>query len=466
LSIDNNSLGLYEEPQRAPTPEYVSPQSVTAELGHEAEYSLHLENEITAEWASKKVGPLKRKTSKEVIEEAWKSNKDYLAALNCAPTPGLPSNFDDGLEDALDWGSDEELKYASPSFYTFNSNTSTVLVPSLSKGKRTLYNMSLVPEVSKLYKVNFGALNNLECKHEILLLQCAECRRKVSSMWLLDSGASAHFTNTLSDFIEYQPANKSDRQAVRTAANTIWVEGEGTVLLRHYLNGNLVTTRINPVLYIPQMNTQLLSMGEFLQQGLQLKGNSHRITLTHKNKLFVHFKPLIIGQTLYWLDALTTTVEARFSETIYKIDYDLMHRRLGHPSKEVLRQAKDHTKGFPEGISIPTTSKVCPGCAQGKMPAAIHPPSQTRATEAFKRIHSDLKSFPDPSYHKYKYFIDFLDDYTSFMWIQLLHDKALAIIALKQWLALIGNQYSTTINVMITPGRTLTQQLGLRGLRV
>ena len=46
-----------------------------------------------------------------------------------------------------------------------------------------------------------------------------------------------------------------------------------------------------------------------------------------------------------------------------------MHCRLGHPSKEVLRHAIDNIKGFPQGIKIPTTSDVCPGCAQGKMPA-------------------------------------------------------------------------------------------------
>ena len=61
------------------------------------------------------------------------------------------------------------------------------------------------------------------------------------------------------------------------------------------------------------------------------------------------------------------------------------------------------------------------------------------------RIHSDLKSFPEPSYHKYKYFIVFLDDYTSFAWVTLLRDKASAITALKQWLALIKNQYDSTI---------------------
>ena len=106
-------------------------------------------------------------------------------------------------------------------------------------------------------------------------------------------------------------------------------------------------------------------------------------------------------------------------------------------TKEVLQQAINNTMGFPDGIKIPTTSGVCPGFAQGKMPATLHPPSVTRATETFKQIHSDLKSFPIPSYHKYKYFIVFLDDYTSHVWVTLLHDKASAITALKQWLALI-----------------------------
>jgi Integrase core domain len=48
------------------------------------------------------------------------------------------------------------------------------------------------------------------------------------------------------------------------------------------------------------------------------------------------------------------------------------------------------------------------------MPASSHPPSATRAKAAFERIHSDLKSFPVESYHKYKYFLSFLDDFSSF----------------------------------------------------
>jgi hypothetical protein len=185
------------------------------------------------------------------------------------------------------------------------------------------------------------------------------------------------------------------------------------------------------------MSTRLLSMGAFLQQGMRVMGNAHHITLYHQIQSYVQCKPIMNGHPLYWLDAQSTPVEAQSAEMplIYKVDYDLMHRRLGHPSKEVLRHAKDHTKGFPDGIKIPANSGLCPGCAQGKMPAASHPPSDTRAIAPFQRIHSDLKSFPIPSYHKYKYFIVFLDDYTSYAWISLLRDKASAINALKQWVA-------------------------------
>jgi transposase InsO family protein len=49
------------------------------------------------------------------------------------------------------------------------------------------------------------------------------------------------------------------------------------------------------------------------------------------------------------------------------------------------------------------------------------------------------------SYHKYKYFINFIDDYTSYVWVVLLHKKSAAITALKQFIALVKTQYSADI---------------------
>ncbi len=79
-------------------------------------------------------------------------------------------------------------------------------------------------------------------------------------------------------------------------------------------------------------------MGDFLQQGMSVMGNKRHVTLLHKIQPFIQCKPIVPGHTLYWLEASTTNIEAQFlqSPTIYKVDYDLMHRRLGHPSKDVL----------------------------------------------------------------------------------------------------------------------------------
>ena len=49
---------------------------------------------------------LKCKSSNEVVEEIWQCNQDFLARRNRTPTLELPPNFNDDLEDALEWGSD------------------------------------------------------------------------------------------------------------------------------------------------------------------------------------------------------------------------------------------------------------------------------------------------------------------------------------------------------------------------
>jgi transposase InsO family protein len=48
-------------------------------------------------------------------------------------------------------------------------------------------------------------------------------------------------------------------------------------------------------------------------------------------------------------------------------------------------------------------------------------------------------------YHKYKYFINFIDDFTSYAWVVLLCEKLAAITALKQFIVLVKTQYGVDI---------------------
>ena len=81
------------------------------------------------------------------------------------------------------------------------------------------------------------------------------------------------------------------------------------------------------------------------------------------------------------------------------------------------------------------------------------PPSDTRATKIFDKIHMDLKSFPVQSYHKYNYMIVFLDNYSLYGWITLLRQKSDADAAVRQFLAAAHTQYNCSIKeVMIDAG--------------
>jgi len=64
-------------------------------------------------------------------------------------------------------------------------------------------------------------------------------------MWLLDSGASAHFTFNFDMFVKYQPYVKPRHS--QTAYGLAPVLGEGTMLL--WFNGNVV--QLSPTIYMP-----------------------------------------------------------------------------------------------------------------------------------------------------------------------------------------------------------------------
>jgi transposase InsO family protein len=176
-------------------------------------------------------------------------------------------------------------------------------------------------------------------------------------------------------------------------------------------------------------------------------------------------EPCFVGEceSLYWLKTEklnTIDVHAVFTE-----DYDLMHHHLGHPSTKVLCHAKNCTASFP-AIKFPSKTPLCPGCALRKMANTSFPPSKNQTKEPLIHIHSDIKSFPIESYHHHKYFISFVDDYTSFAWITLLCTKSSAINALHKFLAMIKTQFGVTIKEwMSDAGREYKSDAFLKVLR-
>jgi len=147
------------------------------------------------------------------------------------------------------------------------------------------------------------------------------------------------------------------------------------VLLKHKVNGRTVKTHLKHVLHVPQITTRLLSMGQFLLQGMRISGDALSISLLHKSTNIIICKPLYTGSSIFVLEATPVQLDKSML-VIYKADYELMHKRLGHTSKDVLTNAPNCVKGFPKDLEVPSNLPVCPGCAQGKMPASAHPSSE------------------------------------------------------------------------------------------
>jgi hypothetical protein len=101
-------------------------------------------------------------------------------------------------------------------------------------------------------------MSDFVCEHGNSFALCSKCKGKMvgkmGPLWLMDSGVSTHFTSDINDFIEYMPLPPKERSPVKTAAHTIYVEGCGTVLLKHKVHNTTVTTRLHPVLYIPKLS--------------------------------------------------------------------------------------------------------------------------------------------------------------------------------------------------------------------
>ena len=265
-------------------------------------------------------------------------------------------------------------------------------------------------------------------------------RKDEDNIWLLESGASAHFTFNFDAFIKYQSYAKPHHSQM--ANDLAPVLGEGTVLIR--FNGNVV--QLSPTIYMPTCTFQLVSLGTLLKDNClyaqSAEGYMHIIDdCTQCNVIIFHTHG---DSTMYWVRAPPVHDIISVSINMIAINYKLLHRRLGHPSKDVLRATCKHVKDFPS-VTIPSVEPVCPGCQLGKQPNHLFAANETRAMKPFELVHLDLKSFETESYHRSRYIIVFYDDYTSMGWIKLLQTKDQALLATKEFIKYVQNQHSTSI---------------------
>jgi hypothetical protein len=251
--------------------------------------------------------------------------------------------------------------------------------------KHLEYSADLAPTATKVVEYTVAPSNIICC--------CSSCEKpKDKTMWMLDSGASLHFTNNINDFIEYEAIAPVQIRVDTTVTHII---GSRTVILTI----DSVALCVSPIYYMPALISRLLSLGQFLQSGLLSRGSAHSITVhDREGRDLLTFYPRHENDSIFVVWSLVGKQNCAKVSTIYAVDFEVLHRYLAHPSKDVMRQAGRHIKDFPD-VLIPK-EHLCPGCAQGKMSNKSFPPSMVRATVPFELIHSDLLSHSPLSHTK------------------------------------------------------------------
>ena len=114
--------------------------------------------------------------------------------------------------------------------------------------------------------------------------KCVHRHEDFMNHWILDSGASMHFTPRRDAFTTYHKFSKEERLPVQMAASTIFVEGKGTIRLRwtddHKRSHDI---ELHDVGHIPNSGVNLISLGHLLHAGVKVTGEMNTITVTYSD---------------------------------------------------------------------------------------------------------------------------------------------------------------------------------------
>ena len=176
-----------------------------------------------------------------------------------------------------------------------------------------------------------------------------------------------------------------------------------------FLEGTRLIPRSNLHWFIGKLNTQVQALGLHVNLDIKSIATVHLLTVTDSTN-----------------------------------NYDLWHARLGHPSSQVLQHVSRAANSASD-ISVPSQAPLCSDCQKGKMPSRTFSPSAKRATKPLQLVHCDLLEFPTLSYHRDKWCLLIIDDYSGFGNACLLHSKADTAGTFRNWVLWAEKQTSHSL---------------------
>lgn len=268
------------------------------------------------------------------------------------------------------------------------------------------------------------------------------------SLWILDSGATSHFTHDRSNFVSYKHIQPLQ---VGTAdkGHSMQAVGVGVVVVTFSLQGKSTRVNLNDVLHVPALQSNLLSHPKLAQRGHCTYSNAERLYLMNGKTPFGQAK---LVNNHWVLDMKVSKESANLVHSRKDVEQTVTvwHQRLAHMGIDRVKELAHNQEV--EGISLVKSDSLskCEACIFGKMPASPSPLRALRAKAPGDVIHADLEFMGHRSFSGAEISLKFLDEYSNYLWHYAISNKeANQILTLwKQLCAFFATQFQIRVKAL------------------
>jgi hypothetical protein len=275
-------------------------------------------------------------------------------------------------------------------------------------------------QVAKLCKRNKSMKRDEQMKSsdenkKDMKIHKAECKSNIK--WLVDSGCSANMCNDVKAFSNLEPEGSIFLNGAFTNQR-IQASGKGTVKFEvKDIDDQPVTICLKNVLYVPELNDNLISVKAMSNYGASLEIAKERAIL----KFGDIEVPVKQRNNLYELHGLYP-VESQLEQS-----HNVWHNRLGHVNSKVISETLKSN-----GVEYDVTEdEKCEPCGLMKTKKTPFPKESTRkAVLPMERIHVDLTGpFPYDSLPiKHRYAIIIVDEFSRYTYLRTIPNKSSYIV--------------------------------------
>ena len=217
-------------------------------------------------------------------------------------------------------------------------------------------------------------------------------------------------------------------------------KGIGQVTLKTKY-GQLV---LKNVLFIPEFTTNLISLTQLMKQD---------ISLVFKNKkahLFQNGIKIAVANVKQGVLKLNANQKLpAVTNVANSVTNEVWHKRFNHLNYDYLRKLKQRLfdeKSF--DFNINQLNKTCHPCIEGKMRNVTFAKSLSKANKPFELVHSDVCAMDTESIGGNRYFVTFIDDFTSFCYCFPIKRKSQVPDLFIDFVTAVQTQYDRRVKIL------------------